>query len=445
MDHDFDTPSSLAEQTLWAAVGGLEASSLANGAPAGEPARGVQAPPAPAEHGQPAGALDQSVEIRALWVTRWDYRTADDIRWLADKAAAANFNTLYFQVRGNADAYYPSALEPWAARLSGGTLGQHPGWDPLAVAVAEAHTRGLELHAWINVYPAWLGVTPPGPAEPEPMMARFNRLVGDQWVVWDRQQQPMRLNEHYLWANPGHPAVQDQIAAVAQDIAARYLVDGLHLDNVRYPGWEYSRDPDTLAQVAQAQAGEPGLDRKEWQRRQVSQLVGRLRREIQRIKPGLWHSAAVWPVYLETWEWWSAGDGYDGFCQDSVGWVEQQSVDLICPMLYLASITADDAQFQALVEDFTARAGGDHVAAGITADYDDFAAIARRIDLARAAGAAGQAILSYGSVNQRGYWEQFKRGPYAEPARALLPAASRRRVGELLLGREGSQGLEIPG
>jgi len=435
MDNDFDASSSLTEQDLWAAVGGLEAATRAGRTPAAEPTRGPQAPPAPLEANQPAGELDRPVEIRALWITRWDFRTPDDMRWLADKAAAANFNTLYFQVRGNADAYYASTLEPWAARLSQGVLGQDPGWDPLALAVTEAHARGLELHAWVNIYPAWLGLTPPAPAEPEPMWSRFNRLYGDSWVVWNRQQQPMQLNEQYLWANPGHAAVQEQIAAVAQQIAARYLIDGLHLDNVRYPGWEYSRDPATLAQVAQAQAAEPGLDRKEWQRRQISQLVERLHSAIQRIKPGLWQSAAVWPVYLDTWEWWSAGDGYDGFCQDSVGWVDQQIVDLICPMLYLADITTDDAKYQALVEDFVARAGGDHVAAGITADYDDFAAIARRIDMARAAGAAGQAILSYGVVNQRGYWDQFKSGPYAEQARTLLPEASRRRVGEYLLGR----------
>ncbi|HSN78352.1 MAG TPA: family 10 glycosylhydrolase, partial [Anaerolineae bacterium] len=309
--------------------------------------------------------------------------------------------------------------------------------DPLAVAVDEAHARGLELHAWINVYPAWVGETPPTPAEPEPMVPRFNRLFDDQWVVWDRHQQPMQLNSHYLWSNPGHQAVQEHIAAVGYDIVARYYVDGLHLDNVRYPGWEYSRDPITLEAVAQAQAQEPDLDRKEWQRRQVNQLVARLHASIQRLKPGLALSAAVWPVYLETMEWWSAGDGYDGFCQDSVGWVHEQIVELICPMLYLASITTDDAQYRALVEDFVARAGGEHVVAGIAAAYDDFAVIARRIDLARAAGAAGQSLFSYGHVNQRGYWDQFQQGPYATPARPLLPQTFRQRVSELLQRGEG--------
>ncbi len=436
MDTPFDT-TSLAEHDLWAAVGGLEAAYLAGCLPEPDTTHSSRAAPAPADPTLLAVNLELPAETRALWVTRWDFRTPDDIRCLADKAAEANFNALYFQVRGNADASYPSKLEPWMARLSGGDLGQDPGWDPLALAIDEAHRRGLELHAWINVYPAWMGETPPAPAEPEPMFSRFNHLFGDQWVVWDRHQQPMQLNKTYLWSNPGHVAVLEHIASVGYDIVARYYVDGLHLDNVRYPGWEYSRDPITLEAVAQAQAQEPDLDRKEWQRRQVSQLVARLHAGIQRLKPGLPLSAAVWPVYLETWEWWSAGDGYDGFCQDSVGWVHEQIAELICPMLYLASITDEDAQYQALLEDFVARAGGEHVVAGITATYDDFAVIGRRIDLARTAGAAGQAIFSYGHVNQRGYWEQFRQGPYASPARPLLPVAHRRRIGELLQRGEG--------
>jgi uncharacterized lipoprotein YddW (UPF0748 family) len=264
------------------------------------------------------------------------------------------------------------------------------------------------------------------------MVGRFNRLYGDQWLVWDRHQQPMQLNSHYLWANPGHPAVSEQIAQVAQDIVTRYYLDGLHLDYVRYPGWEYSRDPLTLAAVAEAHAVEPELDRAEWQRRQVSQLVARLHAGIERVKPGITLSAAVWPIYLDTWEWWDAGDGYDGFCQDSVGWVHDQISELICPMFYLASITTDDAKYQALLEDFVARAGGEHVLAGIIANYDDFAVIARRIDMARAAGAGGQSIFACDHVERLKYWDEFKNGPYATPARTLLPAASRQRVGELL-------------
>ncbi len=415
------------EQELWAAAGGLEASYLASPALREGQRTAMQPGPAleaPGPVTAPASSLMQ--EGRALWVTRWDFRTPGDIRVIVDRAATANFNMLFFQVRGNGDAYYKSRLEPWAARLSG-TLGQDPGWDPLAVAVAEAHARGLELHAWLNAYPAWLGEIAPLDTVPETMVARFNRLYGEGWVMWDRHGQPMRLNREYLWAQPGHWAVQEHIVGVCRDVASQYPVDGLHLDNVRYAGWEYSTDPVTADRLALAQALEPGLTWREWQRRQVSGLVAAARAALDTVKAGLPLTAAVWPVYQDTWDWWNAGDGYSGFCQDSVGWLQAGDVGAICPMLYLGSITTDDAQYTALVRDFVSRGQPRLIYAGITTTYDTFAPIGRRIDIARAEGSAGQALFAYGHVSSRDYWDEFRTGPYAEPAR--IPPALRETGG----------------
>ena len=106
------------EQALWASGGGLEASYLGGELPQilAEDSRSAAALPEP----DPSLLVRQAGlprEIRALWVTRWDYRTAADIRRIAERASSANFNALFFQVRGNADAYYTSQIEPWAARL----------------------------------------------------------------------------------------------------------------------------------------------------------------------------------------------------------------------------------------------------------------------------------------------------------------------------------------
>lgn len=422
-------PTSLDEMALWAAVGGLEASYLAGGLPSAADTgdRRAAVTPAGPDPSNIVRAPGLPQEMRALWVTRWDYQTVDDVRLICDKAASANFNLLYFQVRGNADAFYRSRLEPWAARLSG-ALGQDPGWDPLQVAIDEAHARGLELHAWVNVYPAWLGETPPSPSKPETMYDRFNRLYGDAWVMWDRNGQPMRLNQQYLWSNPAHWAVVEHITNVCQDIVSRYYIDGLHLDNVRYAGWEYSTDALTTDRHAQAAALEPDLSRKEYQRRQINQFIAGLRQTMDRLKPGLPLSAAVWPVYYDTWDWWNAGDGFTGFCQDSIGWLRAGIVDTICPMLYLSSITTDHSQFSVLVRDFVARATPNAVVAGITTTYDSFEPIGLRIDLARAAGAAGQSLFAYGHINSRNYWNDFRAGPYATRAVILPPPSARQRV-----------------
>lgn len=57
------------------------------------------------------------------------------------------------QVRTEGDAFYESRFDPWSRFLTG-QQGKEPSpkWDPLSVAIQEAHSRGMELHAWFNPY-----------------------------------------------------------------------------------------------------------------------------------------------------------------------------------------------------------------------------------------------------------------------------------------------------
>ena len=356
-----------------------------------------------------------SVEARALWVPRWSYRTEADVRTIVNKAASANFNILLFQVRGNGDAYYFSVQEPWADRLTG-TLGRYPGWDPLRVAIDEAHAAGLELHAYVNVYPAWLGETPPTRTTPRHMYHRFNDLYESKWVQWDSNRNPMGLNQHYLSANPGHPAVVDHFVAVCRGIVLNYDVDGLHLDYVRYSGPHFSYDP-----VSEQRWSEAGTeDRADWQRAQVTELVSRIHDEVIPLRPGVALSAAVWPIYQDKWKWVTYGsttyEGYGGYFQDSRGWLEMGKMDFLAPMLYGTAVKDSRERFNILVQDFMAESYGRHVYAGIHADYASFSEIEARIRMARQAGCQGQVIFAYSVVNSRGYWDEFRRGPYAQPA-----------------------------
>ena len=358
-------------------------------------------------------------EARALWVTRWDYSNPEDIQEIVNRAANANFNVIFFQVRGRADAYYQSNYEPWAERLTG-VLGKDPGWDPLATALGLAHAAGLELHAWVNVYPAWWGGTPPTSTTPEHMYNRFNELYGDNWVHWSDQGQPMQLGQNYLWASPGHEAVPEHIVQVCEDIVANYDVDGLHLDHVRYAGPEYSHDPVSRARFEEEKAIHPELTWEGWQRSQVTSLVGSVYDAIS-FEPDLMLTAAVWPICQDQWGW-ITWDGYSGYYQDSQGWMEAEVIDAIAPMLYTITVQDYPDRFDVLVRDFVSHANGRHVWPGITADYASFDEIWSRIEMARQARAAGQAIFSYSLINKWDYWDEFRDGPYAIPAE--VPPAS---------------------
>lgn len=349
-------------------------------------------------------------EARALWVTRYDYCDPDGdcdaakIQTIVSKATYANFNIILLQVRANGDAYYGSHYEPWSARISG-TLGLDPGWDPLATAITAAHQSGLELHAYINVYPAWIGTTPPiSPTTPPHLYHTFTQTYGSDWLQWD-DDGPMQLNQHYLWASPGHPAVANHIISVCQDIVENYAIDGLHLDNVRYAGPQYSQDPMSLSRYATVSNTMSYTD---WQRLQVTELVSRIYTAV--LTNNLKLSAAVWPYY---------DSGYHDYYQDSLGWLDAGAMDAIAPMLYAGAVLTDNTAYEEQLNAFVSGAAGRQVWAGITGQYDTFQPIADRIQIARWNGAAGQAIFSSRWVDAGDYWDDLRNGPYA--ARVAVP------------------------
>ncbi|MBN2393858.1 MAG: family 10 glycosylhydrolase [Anaerolineae bacterium] len=384
------------------------------------------------------------VERRAIWITRYDWTSLgvaaqpQKIDELVANVAEAGFNTIFFQVRAAGDAYYTPGLEPWASRLSAGTvtetLGVDPGWDPLARMLDVAHAAGVEVHAYVNVYPAWLPspseaygpLAPPATAPPQ-MFDRFTYGstylehpgeygLGMDWRHHDMEDPMLLTWGAYLWASPGVDQVQSYIAGVVRDIVTRYAVDGVHLDLVRYAGLMYSYDPDSNAAAGDVRT----LTRNQWQRDRVTALVQQVYSETQALRQEAWVSAAVWPYYkndlgLQT------SSGYDDYFQDSKGWLAAGIVDAIAPMLYGtgSSIPDDLANWRILAEDFVASSAAGHVYPGIAGYYDDFDAIAQRIEIARELGAPGHALFSYATLDSRGYWDDLAAGPYRIPA--LVP------------------------
>lgn len=362
-----------------------------------------------------------SPEVRALWITRYDWTYASgpegpaDIDRIVANAAGAGFNTLFFQVRAHGDAYYTPGLEPWSARLNDdGVLGRDPGWDPLAYIVQQAHARGLQVHAYVNVYTAWLGVTAPPPnTTPEHVFWTWSHAyTWDDWRHWHWNTGVMPLNSSYLWASPGVDGVRDHVVAVVSDIVTRYDVDGVHLDLVRYYNSSYSYDPISNAVAGGAKT--PARD--QWQRDRVSDLVGRVYAAIQGIRSDVRLSAAVWFCYYADGCGYGLSSGYADHYQDSLGWLSSGRVDAIAPMLYEWQGFEDLAIWRTVMEQFQSANAGRHVYPGISGDFDDFDQVAARIQAARDAGAAGHAIFSYGAVDLHGYWDDFATGPYAQPA-----------------------------
>lgn len=375
-----------------------------------------------------------TVEMRGVWVNRFDWTTSDKpadpakIDEIVQNLAMAHVNTIFFQVRGTADAYYAPGLEPWAARVSGAGLGQPPNpyWDPLAYMIAKAHAAHIQVHAYLNVYPIDSGyrcAAPPDSAiAPTPL---YEQLVQAHGVT---DGVPNALQQHpdgslfcatYSRVSPASTTFNDHFVALAQDLVTRYDLDGLHLDHARYGAIDTSCDP-----VSQAAYGGDCFDAgyANWQRAQVSGLLARVYREVIPLRPGLWFSSTAWPIYVNNPAWNWPGfplQGFSDFYQDSKGWLAAGSIDSISPMIYPGGDTncPDNSywtleRWETLVRDFQADSNGRYIIPGIGSSYCTFDEIAQRIALARQIGTAGHALFSYQGLLTFGYFDDLAAGPY---------------------------------
>lgn len=286
--------------------------------------------------------------MRGVWVSsvaNIDYPSqqglsADQLKSEADtilnNIAAMGLNTVFLQVRPSADALYQSALFPWSRYVSG-TTGQAPDgdFDVLAYWVEGAHSRGLQLHAWLNPY----RITRDGKKELDALPETSPAKQHPEWVV---------EYEGNYYFNPGLPAVQQLVVDGAAEIVRNYDVDGIHLDDYFYPGTDFNDA------AAYARYGEDFDDIGDWRRDNVNTLIASLDETVHAINPelsfgvspaGIWDNKADNPKGSDT----NGRSSYREIYCDSVEWVKRGTVDYICPQLYW-SIGYEIADFEVLVD-----------------------------------------------------------------------------------------------
>jgi len=284
-------------------------------------------------------------DVRALWVTRWDYKTDKDVVSIMANAAGYGFNTVLFQVRGDGTVYYPSKIEPWAWQLTGNSpacTGKNPGWDPLAVAIREAKNRNLQIHAYVNVLPGWRGEEPP-PKESGQIWATH-----PEWFMVDAARKRMRpCKSWYTFLSPHHPEARAHLRRLFAELASQYKVDGIHLDYFRFPSdypaeqvygkmksaelaghKDFSYDKTALEQF-KAQTGKtPAQDSEAWnqfRRDALTDLLREIRSAALKKNPSLVLSCAVLA---------DPEKGKETYFQDSTLWLREGLLDLVFPMNY---------------------------------------------------------------------------------------------------------------
>ena len=162
--------------------------------------------------GAPAAATgaERPVELRGAWAHATHWKTKADADRMLDRAEAMHLNAVYLLV------YYWGGQAAYRTDLAPLLGGVPDGFDPLAYAVAEAHRRGIQMHAWF-VNGAY--------------HTRDGNGILDERPEWRAVDLAGRRTG---WFDLCRPAVRAWQADLMLDCLRRYPLDGLHFDYIRF-------------------------------------------------------------------------------------------------------------------------------------------------------------------------------------------------------------------
>jgi uncharacterized lipoprotein YddW (UPF0748 family) len=302
-------------------------------------------------------------EFRGIWVA-----TVANIDWpskpglsidqqkqeliaLLDLHKKNGMNAIILQVRPAADAFYSKSREPWSQWLMGRQgLAPSPGYDPLEFAIKEAHSRGMELHAWFNPYRATMG------GNSAVSSGHMTAKRPDMFFLYGGKKQ----------FDPGLPEVREYIVEVILDVVKGYDVDGIHFDDYFYPypiSGQRINDALTFAKYPNG-----FTDIKDWRRNNVDMLIKMLDDSIHHYKKyvkfgispfGIWKNSFEDAEGSKT----SGLSNYAELFADSRKWVKEGWVDYINPQIYF-SFTRKAAPFGTLVDWWSNNTFGRHLYIG---------------------------------------------------------------------------------
>lgn len=272
-------------------------------------------------------------EMRGIWISSvWglDYpsvATTDEDRLKREAVEMLNniedmgFNTVFLQVRPSADSLYPSEIFPWSRFLTG-NQGQAPenNFDVLQFFIDEAHSRNIELHAWINPFRITAHVSH------NDNLSNSNPAVIYPEIV-------VRYKDGKLYFNPGEPKARELIIDGIEEILDNYNVDGIHFDDYFYPGKDFD-DYKTYKKY-----GRDFSDINDWRRNNINILIEEVNNVVHNKDSNLKFGVSPGGIWAnqKTSKNGSITDGYETFTNnfaDSRLWVKERYIDYIMPQIY---------------------------------------------------------------------------------------------------------------
>lgn len=360
----------------------------------------------------PRGAVT-STELRGVWMTDigaalmyYTTRLDEAIAHLAK----LRLNTLYPSVWNGGRTLYPS---PIAERAIGDSQLWHrlPQLDPLSGLVKQAHRQQLRLIPWFEY-----GLMIP----PQSAIA----IAHPDWLSATRDGQQQDETNQQAWLNPAHPAVQKFLTDLIVDVAKRYAIDGIQLDDHFGLPIAFGYDAYTVERYQAEHSGQaPPADPTDpdwmaWRSSQITQLMTKIAQSVRAARPNAIVSLSPnLPDFA-----------YQNYLQDWSRWVDLGLLDEVVVQVYRSQPSAfaaelENARLQRLRSQVPIAIG---IYTGPFLQPKSIEQIRQQVDRIRQTKFAGVSFFCWETT----FW-WFKHGSTEESDRAygrLFPQASRSRT-----------------
>lgn len=390
-----------------------------------------------------------AAQYRAFWIEtfRTPLATHDDIERVVAAAVESNANALFVQVRRRGDSWYLDTAEPLTETPGVGEPNHDGAWtfDPFAFLIQQAHSRGIEVHAFVIVGSVHRENAPPRDPQHVFLQHVWDASAGAPYR--DARQWATRALPHNApgttfdgqrfglewYIDLGHPDAAAYTVDVLLHLIRKYDIDGLHLDRIRYPeapvdrngGANVGYNETSVARfkarygdaakyyaaddvgkkvggskIGRGDVGYPRTNDKlwsQWRREQVTNFMRRLYLNAVAVKPTIKISAAL--IAFGGGPSSSGGfqntEAYYRVFQDWGSWAREGILDIVTPMTYKREHVANERkQFDEWLA-FTTRVahdGGRLAMPGIGAYLNPIEGTLRQ---ARRASAAADGVIFF--------------------------------------------------
>ena len=248
---------------------------------------------------------------------------------LVDFSKASGIKILFVQIYRANQAWFSSEVgdpAPYEAALK--TVGE----DPFAFLIKEAHGKGIEVHAWLNMLSLSAN-------ENTLLLKKYGPDILTRNLEEKKTLADYKIDSQYF-LEPGDTRVRKELVTMVGEIVRAYPeLDGVQFDYIRYPDSHprYGYTPINMDRFKKTtglkKIKEGSRAWTDWKRTQVTELLKLLVQSARSVRPGIRVSATGCMSYTRAL--------HEAF-QDWPSWLNKGVVDFVTVMNY----SPDPAEYE---------------------------------------------------------------------------------------------------